>query len=346
MLPYPSQVVYPPALGASYQGVPGGMNAPPGLLPAFPPNAAPLDLAMALAHELHAVRQHSDHEGAHSADHFRGNLNQPQTYAGDLKNLEPVYVVPSGCSSLPQSVMGQGAPSAPPSTATPPPSEASSLNDRNDRETLRSILEKLRNEDPKRIFVVRHINKLGFRSRKALERHFQRYGEVEQVLVAHSKANKAPMIADSFARQRPGNLGLVVMRRVKGVHRILALGSEQLVCGVPVTVHPFVPPGGNPNGTGACEEEAAADPPLADLPPADQKSGQKGYDGCGSQSSTCNSGSQESPRDFQEPSCGTWERQETASSNCTTQSAVLEWEPQQSGSSTSTWTQRDRKSVV
>jgi hypothetical protein len=106
------------------------------------------------------------------------------------------------------------------------------------RETLRTYLQELRGEDPRCVFITRRINKLGFRSKSLLERHYMQYGEVAQVLVAHSKVKPFPN-SGTLPRTRPGNFGLVVMKSADAVRNILAEGSEQVVAGVEIQVHMF-----------------------------------------------------------------------------------------------------------
>lgn len=106
------------------------------------------------------------------------------------------------------------------------------------RETLRTYLQQLRSEDPRCIFIVRRINKLGFRSKMLLERHYSQYGEVKQVCVAHSKVKPLPN-SGTLPRTRPGNFGLVVMRSPSILRRILDEGVVQTISGVEVHVHRF-----------------------------------------------------------------------------------------------------------
>jgi len=87
------------------------------------------------------------------------------------------------------------------------------------------------------IFVVRRINQLGFRSSGLLRQHFSQYGEVTRVMVAHSKV-KSQDSAEQ-ARMRPGNLGLIQMKRSDAVERILELGQWHLVEGMQVSVEEF-----------------------------------------------------------------------------------------------------------
>eukprot|EP00929_Paragymnodinium_shiwhaense_P071672 TRINITY_DN36419_c0_g1_i1.p1 TRINITY_DN36419_c0_g1~~TRINITY_DN36419_c0_g1_i1.p1 ORF type:complete len:1021 (-),score=191.97 TRINITY_DN36419_c0_g1_i1:409-3471(-) len=105
-------------------------------------------------------------------------------------------------------------------------------------DTLRAFLEELRNEDPTRIFVVRRINKLGFHSRSILQRHYSKYGRVQQVFVAHSRVKPFGDSAQQ-PRTRPGNLGIVVMRKRQSVRKALAEADQQVIDGTQITVHPF-----------------------------------------------------------------------------------------------------------
>eukprot|EP00435_Cladocopium_sp_Y103_P053173 s1517_g17.t1 len=86
------------------------------------------------------------------------------------------------------------------------------------KQTLRGYLEELRSEDPRCIFIVRRINKLGFRSKSALESHYSKFGKVLQVCVAHSKVKPLPNSGQT-ARTRPGNFGLVVMQSPAAVKK-------------------------------------------------------------------------------------------------------------------------------
>lgn len=107
------------------------------------------------------------------------------------------------------------------------------------RQTLRTYLQKLRSEDPRCIFIVRRINKLGFRSKVLLEKHYSQFGEVAQVCVAHSKVKPLPNTQGANPRTRPGNLGLVVMRNPDAVRRVLAQGTPQNVMGFEILVYRF-----------------------------------------------------------------------------------------------------------
>jgi len=110
--------------------------------------------------------------------------------------------------------------------------------ERKGRDTLRTYLEELRHKDPRCIFIARRINTLGFRSRSLLERHFTRYGKVEQVFVAHSRVKPTVSLANG-PRTRPGNFGLVVMTSFDAVRRILEEGPELTVSGNVIQVQRF-----------------------------------------------------------------------------------------------------------
>lgn len=113
--------------------------------------------------------------------------------------------------------------------------------DQQSRDTLRSHLIQLKDEDPSHIFIARRIHKLGFVSREILRQHFSLYGEVSAVLVAHSMVKPCKDSGNEF-RRRPGGLGLVVMKSAAGVLAILALGEDQTVNGHQIRVQSFLRP--------------------------------------------------------------------------------------------------------
>jgi len=122
------------------------------------------------------------------------------------------------------------------------------------KQTLRGYLEELRSEDPRCIFIVRRINKLGFRSKSSLESHYQKYGKVLQVCVAHSKVKPLPNTGQT-ARTRPGNFGLVVMQDPAAVDQVLLQGSIHKIDGVEVSVQKYQPSGDNDEVEENDEEE-------------------------------------------------------------------------------------------
>merc|ERR1719387_2742792 len=94
--------------------------------------------------------------------------------------------------------------------------------------SLRNFLEEdLQNVDKRCVFTARRINKLGFKSKDFLHKHFSKYGEVVEVFVTHPRSQ--PEFAGAPPKMRPGNFGIVVMKSQEDVQRILALGSEQMV---------------------------------------------------------------------------------------------------------------------
>merc|ERR1719487_514519 len=92
--------------------------------------------------------------------------------------------------------------------------------------SLRTVLSELRNEDPKRVFITRHIKELGFRAKDLLREYFSQFGEVSQVLIPHTKVKPG---RNSGSRSRPGNFGLVQMALPAVVQQIFAVGSMHAI---------------------------------------------------------------------------------------------------------------------
>lgn len=105
-------------------------------------------------------------------------------------------------------------------------------------QTLSASLQALADEDPDCLFVVRRINKLGFKAVRALKRHFSAHGRVVKVLLAHSTVRQSS-ISKCLTRRRPSSLGFVHMASSEGAQKIVALGSEQEVGGVMIRVQRF-----------------------------------------------------------------------------------------------------------
>lgn len=105
-------------------------------------------------------------------------------------------------------------------------------------QTLSSSLQLLADEDPDCLFIVRRINKLGFKAPKRLKRYFSSCGPVSQVLTAHSTvhAKGDPAL---YPRRRPSSLGFVHMATPEGARRALALGEEQTVDHCVISVQRF-----------------------------------------------------------------------------------------------------------
>lgn len=104
--------------------------------------------------------------------------------------------------------------------------------------TLSTSLQMLSNEKPECLFIVRRINRLGFKAVRILTRHFMQYGLVEKVLVAHSTVRQGGD-PTSHARRRPSSLGFVHMATKEAVLAILALGEEQDVSSSLIRVQKF-----------------------------------------------------------------------------------------------------------
>jgi len=103
--------------------------------------------------------------------------------------------------------------------------------------SLRHDLELLRTRHPERVLIVRKIKKLGFGSPKLLEKHFIQYGEVSEVLVAHSHVKATSKRPNG--RVRPAALGFVVMASADGVQCALEAGCAQAVQGTMIELSPF-----------------------------------------------------------------------------------------------------------
>jgi hypothetical protein len=109
-------------------------------------------------------------------------------------------------------------------------------------DTMKAQLQALREEDHDAIFIARHINKIGFSSAEVLRTHFGRYGQVKDVLVAHSRVKVLRHTGSghaSLSRLRPAGLGFIVMSSAADAKTILADGPEHVVNGVTVQVQAF-----------------------------------------------------------------------------------------------------------
>eukprot|EP00746_Dinoflagellata_sp_MGD_P016363 gnl/MRDRNA2_/MRDRNA2_136916_c0_seq1.p1 gnl/MRDRNA2_/MRDRNA2_136916_c0~~gnl/MRDRNA2_/MRDRNA2_136916_c0_seq1.p1 ORF type:complete len:500 (+),score=107.06 gnl/MRDRNA2_/MRDRNA2_136916_c0_seq1:94-1593(+) len=104
--------------------------------------------------------------------------------------------------------------------------------------TLQTHLKALGNEDPSCIFIVRKVNRLGFRSVETLTKFFSQHDTVVKVLVAHSKV-KRNQGSNSELYLRPGSLGFVLMKTPESVQKILAQGPTVTVQGTPIRVQSF-----------------------------------------------------------------------------------------------------------
>jgi hypothetical protein len=103
--------------------------------------------------------------------------------------------------------------------------------------SLRDDLEKLREYDPKQCLIVRRIKRLGLESPTLLREHLNHFGEVAEILVAHSFEKKsAKCRAD---RLRPAALGFVVMSSVESAEAVLRGGATHMIGGIDINVKAF-----------------------------------------------------------------------------------------------------------
>jgi len=103
--------------------------------------------------------------------------------------------------------------------------------------SLRSHFSELDQVPCERIFLVRKIQRLGLNSADAVRAHFSTYGDVEDVLVAHS-----PVLSGckTYVRRfRPSNLAIVTMRTAEMATRVHAQGKDHVIQGSFVLVEPY-----------------------------------------------------------------------------------------------------------
>jgi len=103
--------------------------------------------------------------------------------------------------------------------------------------SLRQDLELLRQRQPENIIIVRKIKKLGFESPQMLDDHFCQYGEVKELLVAHSHVKATPKRPNG--RVRPAALGFVVMANEEAAQKAFKAGTDQMICGVSIELGSF-----------------------------------------------------------------------------------------------------------
>lgn len=104
--------------------------------------------------------------------------------------------------------------------------------------TLSTSLQTLSSEEPDCLFIVRRINKLGFKATRTLKEHFSSCGTVVRVLVAHSTVRQRGD-PQCHARRRPSSLGFVHMATAEAVQKVLARGAEQQIGGSLILVQRF-----------------------------------------------------------------------------------------------------------
>jgi len=112
------------------------------------------------------------------------------------------------------------------------------------QKTVAEILGELSKLDADTIFIVRRINKLGFKAARILRKHFSQYGKLIQVQRTQSTM-KHRFGQDCTPYRRPISLGFIQMAHKKDVKAILDLGEEQVIDGFehcPIVVQKFVVP--------------------------------------------------------------------------------------------------------
>jgi len=103
--------------------------------------------------------------------------------------------------------------------------------------TLASSLASMEDKDPECIIYVRQIQKLGLDSSEILRKHYEQYGEVDDILLsnAHEKLGRTPF----RVRLRPSGIGMVLMKRREDAQAAVAAGELQTVNNVTIRVRRF-----------------------------------------------------------------------------------------------------------
>jgi len=86
------------------------------------------------------------------------------------------------------------------------------------------------------IITVRKIHRLGFKSARALRKHFQGFGAVEKVLLLPSR----PKTSDPELKPRPASMGFIVMQSAEAACAALRQKDTHLIQGWPVFAQKFV----------------------------------------------------------------------------------------------------------
>eukprot|EP00929_Paragymnodinium_shiwhaense_P014387 TRINITY_DN122291_c0_g1_i1.p1 TRINITY_DN122291_c0_g1~~TRINITY_DN122291_c0_g1_i1.p1 ORF type:complete len:515 (+),score=116.27 TRINITY_DN122291_c0_g1_i1:128-1672(+) len=160
--------------------------------------------------------------------------------AGQTKEGSPLLsttpAATNSTSPAPTSKDGrQQAGSAIPQTVPVPVGVPASVPEKQKRSLVTS-LQLLENTDATKVFVVRKINKLGFKAPQLLKRHFGNYGPVLRVLLAHSTARKTAT-TEHHMRRRPSSFGFVEMANPDCVAEILE--EEHAINGILLVVQRF-----------------------------------------------------------------------------------------------------------
>lgn len=106
-----------------------------------------------------------------------------------------------------------------------------------EEDTLRTHLRELQGTDPRKVLVIRKIKALGLEAAAALRGHYSKFGNVEQIYVAHSYGKSTS--SNGATRLRPSSPGFLVMARIQDAEAILQQGEQQRVDGAEIQVHRF-----------------------------------------------------------------------------------------------------------
>merc|ERR1719247_768182 len=118
-------------------------------------------------------------------------------------------------------------------------------------ESLSDDLLRLQSYSAGRCLLVRKIRPLGLEQPRRLREHFERWGPVTDVLVAHSY--EKPSARRRHGRVRPASLGFVIMSSEEAASAVLEASEVHMVEGgsVPceVSVYAYDPHAGRPDGS-------------------------------------------------------------------------------------------------
>jgi len=111
-------------------------------------------------------------------------------------------------------------------------------------DTLRTFLTGLANTDSERVLTVRRINRLGLDSKTLLKPYFEKFGEVDEVMVSHttpkSVNGSGQPHRDERRRIRPAVLGFIVMCKAEDAKAAMDYeGGNHVINGVTITAGPF-----------------------------------------------------------------------------------------------------------
>ncbi|KAF4691964.1 hypothetical protein FOZ60_014451 [Perkinsus olseni] len=127
-------------------------------------------------------------------------------------------------------------------SSSQPETTTSAENKEPPRMNLLEALQVFNEDDEKRVFTVRKVHKLGFKSQHALRQYFSQFGRVKDVVLLPMRAKPKPGPSGQVRGVRPSSMGFVVMQRAEDVQKILAYGDTHMIKGWPIEVRPFVRP--------------------------------------------------------------------------------------------------------